>query len=107
MVYRVCWRVLQHSQDSEDAFQSTFLLLAQKLRTVQDAGSGIPRKSKVGSSIKSRHSRRCRCWQRAKIGGRQERNSENLGIAALSRRLRLLSSPLDAPILSARERILP
>src|SRR5271170_4422236 len=34
MVYRVCWRVLQHSQDAEDAFQATFLILAQKLRTV-------------------------------------------------------------------------
>ncbi len=35
MVYRVCWRVLQHSQDAEDAFQATFLILAQKLRTVR------------------------------------------------------------------------
>src|SRR5205823_2562634 len=36
MVYRVCWRVLQHSPDCEDAFQSTFLLLAQKLSTVKN-----------------------------------------------------------------------
>src|SRR6266853_6460639 len=35
MVYRVCWRVLQHTQDTEDAFQATFLVLAQKLRTVR------------------------------------------------------------------------
>jgi RNA polymerase sigma factor (sigma-70 family) len=39
MVYRVCWRVLQHSQDTEDAFQATFLLLAQKLQTVQNRDS--------------------------------------------------------------------
>jgi DNA-directed RNA polymerase specialized sigma24 family protein len=35
IVYRVCWRVLQHQQDAEDAFQATFLLLAQKLCTVR------------------------------------------------------------------------
>src|SRR5262245_64246715 len=35
MVYRVCWRVLQHPQDCEDAFQATFLILAQNLRTLR------------------------------------------------------------------------
>src|SRR5262245_40286825 len=39
MVYRVCWRVLQHAQDAEDAFQATFLVLAQKLRTVRQGAS--------------------------------------------------------------------
>src|ERR1700736_6770271 len=39
MVYRVCWRVLQHSQDAEDAFQATFLVLAQKLRTMRKHSS--------------------------------------------------------------------
>src|ERR1700682_2991945 len=39
MVYRVCWRVLQHSQDAEDAFQATFLILAQKLHTVRKHAS--------------------------------------------------------------------
>jgi RNA polymerase sigma factor (sigma-70 family) len=36
MVYRVCWRVLQHAQDAEDAFQATFLVLAQKLRALRE-----------------------------------------------------------------------
>src|SRR5215471_20173301 len=35
MVYRVCWRVSQQHQDAEDAFQATFLILAQRLRTVR------------------------------------------------------------------------
>jgi RNA polymerase sigma factor (sigma-70 family) len=39
MVYRVCWRVLQHHEDAEDAFQATFLILAQKLRTVRKHAS--------------------------------------------------------------------
>jgi RNA polymerase sigma factor (sigma-70 family) len=39
MVYRVCWRVLRHAEDCEDSFQATFLLLAQKLRTVKKQDS--------------------------------------------------------------------
>jgi RNA polymerase sigma factor (sigma-70 family) len=39
MVYRVCRRALQHPQDAEDAFQATFLLLAQKLGTLRRQGS--------------------------------------------------------------------
>jgi RNA polymerase sigma factor (sigma-70 family) len=39
MVYRVCWRVLRHSQDAEDAFQATFLVLAQKLGTMRKYAS--------------------------------------------------------------------
>src|SRR5947209_6954533 len=39
MVYRVCWRVLHHPQDAEDAFQATFLVLAGRLRTLRDQAS--------------------------------------------------------------------
>src|SRR5262245_28811803 len=39
MVYRVCWRVLQQEQDTEDAFQATFLILAQQFRTVRRPAS--------------------------------------------------------------------
>jgi RNA polymerase sigma-70 factor (ECF subfamily) len=35
MVYCVCWRILQHTEDVEDVFQATFLILARKLGTLR------------------------------------------------------------------------
>jgi RNA polymerase sigma factor (sigma-70 family) len=35
MVYRVCRRALHHEQDAEDAFQATFLVFAQNLRSLR------------------------------------------------------------------------
>jgi DNA-directed RNA polymerase specialized sigma24 family protein len=35
----VCWRVLQHAQDCEDAFQATFVLLARKLGSLKKRNS--------------------------------------------------------------------
>jgi RNA polymerase sigma factor (sigma-70 family) len=35
MVYRVCARLLRQDQDAEDAFQATFLVLGQNLRSVR------------------------------------------------------------------------
>jgi len=39
MVYHVCRRVLRHPQDAEDAFQATFLVLAQELQALRQHSS--------------------------------------------------------------------
>jgi RNA polymerase sigma factor (sigma-70 family) len=39
MVYRVCRRVLCHEQDTEDAFQATFLVLGKKVRSLRNQSS--------------------------------------------------------------------
>jgi RNA polymerase sigma factor (sigma-70 family) len=68
MVYRVCWRVLHHSQESEDAFQATFMVLAQKLKTLRNRDSlaswlhGVARrvalKAQAQASARRQHQRR-------------------------------------------------
>src|SRR5689334_2793761 len=35
MVQGVCWRLLRHQSDAEDAFQATFLILLRKARSIR------------------------------------------------------------------------
>jgi RNA polymerase sigma-70 factor (ECF subfamily) len=77
MVYRVCWRVLQQSQDVEDAFQATFLLMAQRLRTLRKRDSlaswlhGVARrialKARGRSAAQHRHEANARIPQKVVV----------------------------------------
>jgi DNA-directed RNA polymerase specialized sigma24 family protein len=80
MVYRVCWRVLQHHQDAEDSFQATFLVLAQKLRTVRKRASlaswlhgvvhRVALRAKAGAATRRRHEAQASVCQNLSLGAR-------------------------------------
>jgi RNA polymerase sigma factor (sigma-70 family) len=102
MVYRVCWRILQHGQDAEDAFQATFLLLARKLATVRKHESlaswlhGVARraalKARAQAATRRRHERQAANRATAAaddLSARELRAVLDTELAALSEKWRL------------------
>jgi RNA polymerase sigma factor (sigma-70 family) len=73
MVFRVCWRVLQHDQDAEDCFQATFLVLARALGGLRKRASlaswlhgvahRVAQKARVGIAVRRRHESQARVPQ--------------------------------------------
>jgi RNA polymerase sigma factor (sigma-70 family) len=69
MVLAVCRRVLHHTQDAEDAFQATFLVLARKAGSIRKQGSvasflyGVAHR--VASKLRAQRSRRVLCERQA------------------------------------------
>ena len=62
LVYGVCWRVLRHRQDAEDAFQASFLVLARKAGSVSwrdSIGSWLYQVAyRIAAEIKTKTARR-------------------------------------------------
>jgi RNA polymerase sigma factor (sigma-70 family) len=67
MVYRVCWRVLRHEHDVEDAFQATFLVLARQCHTIRNRDAlaswlhgvahRVALRAKAAAATRDRHER--------------------------------------------------
>jgi RNA polymerase sigma factor (sigma-70 family) len=73
MVLRVCRRVLQHSQDAEDAFQATFIVLMRK-------AAAIAKHDSVASWL---HGVAVRVALKAMTSASYRRGRQSLGAAAL------------------------
>jgi len=78
LVWRVCNGILRHSQDAEDAFQATFLVLAQKLGTIRnrELGSwlyGVAQR--ICWKIRRSQARRKRCETQYSLNGNNGESS--------------------------------
>lgn len=62
MAWGVCWQVLRHRQDVEDAFQATFMILARKASSIcaNDSAAGWLYRVALRTALVVRHRRRPR-----------------------------------------------
>jgi RNA polymerase sigma factor (sigma-70 family) len=96
MVYRVCWRILQHQQDAEDAFQATFLLLAADLRSLR-------RRASLAAFLHG-VARRVALKARARAAARRRRERDTPPRAAEDPSWQELRAALDAELAALPER---
>src|SRR5262245_14341957 len=68
MVYQACRRVLRHPQDAEDAFQATFLVLAQRLHALRQHSSLAGWLHGVALRVSRKAKARARARQRWEAG---------------------------------------
>jgi RNA polymerase sigma factor (sigma-70 family) len=107
LVHGVCWRVLQHEQDAEDAFQATFLVLAKKASAVRWRDSAGAWLYEVAHrlSLKARAAAVRRRAREGRLAGTQEaapaaaEASWRETQAILERELRRMPEKYRAPVL--------
>jgi RNA polymerase sigma factor (sigma-70 family) len=84
MVLSVCRRVLQHTQDAEDAFQATFLILVRKAASIQPRervgnwlyGVAYRTALKARTRTAQRRARERQMWQMPRPAVREETGSD-------------------------------
>jgi RNA polymerase sigma factor (sigma-70 family) len=105
MVLGVCRRLLRDPHDAEDAFQATFCALAQKARSVRQAGSvgGWLYQVACNAALKARAGAAVRLRRERRAGGREAADplAELTGrelVTALDEELRKLPERCRAPL---------
>lgn len=102
MVYRVCRRVLREDQDAEDAFQATFLIMAQKLRCLRKYESlaswlhGVA--YRVAQKVKVTAARRRRHEGQALSTSQDQRSGDSL-LTCLDAELQQLPPKWKSPLI--------
>src|SRR5262245_45967523 len=103
LVKGVCWRVLRHEQDVEDAFQATFLVLAKKAASVRwdEAIGGWLHGTawRVASALRARRRRRRREEQKPRPADAGSPAGWEELTAALDEELAALPETFRSPLL--------
>jgi RNA polymerase sigma factor (sigma-70 family) len=106
MVLGVCWRILRHREDAEDAFQATFLVLARKAGAVRNSESlpgwlhriAFRAATRLRAARSRRLARQARLADAPQAGGREDLTVRETQ-QALEEELNRLADKYRAPLL--------